>query len=420
MTDAKPFTIPKRLVCDAFLDVKANAGAAGIDGETIHAFERRLENNLYEIGNRMSSGTYFPPPVKAVPIPKKSGGTRMLGVPTVADRVAQMVVKMVLEPELEPHFLPDSYGYRPGKSALDAVGVTRQRCWKKAWILEFDIKGLFDNIPHELIIKALEKHTENRWVKLYIGRWLKAPMQCEDGTLVERNKGTPQGGVISPLLANLFMHYTFDRWLSKRVPHVPWCRYADDGLVHCDTEKQAKAIMAALAQRFAECGIEMHPEKTRIVYCKQTGRKQDCQNVKFTFLGYDFQPRQAINKKGQGFTSFLPAVSREALKSMRQHLRKSNVRNRTELSIEDIARQWNPVLRGWINYYGRFYPSAMHGIYGSFNMMLLRWAQAKYKRLRGKTRAAAKHIEREAKCKPRLFAHWTPGMVLPFSLMGAV
>jgi RNA-directed DNA polymerase len=236
----------------------------------------------------MSSGSYFPPAVKAVAIPKKNGGERILGIPTVADRVAQVVVKMVLEPVLEPIFLPDSYGYRPAKSALDAVEITRKRCWKYDWVLEFDIKGLFDNIDHALLLRALEKHTDCKWVMLYTRRWLTAPLQRADGTLVERTKGTPQGGVVSPVLANLFLHYVFDVWMTRTFPGVPWCRYADDGLVHCKTEAEALAIKVALQARLVECGLEMHPEKTHIAYCKDANRKGEYPNTKFDFLGYTF------------------------------------------------------------------------------------------------------------------------------------
>ena len=302
MTATKPFTIPKRLVYEAFKAVKANAGSAGVDKETIEDFEADLKGNLYRIWNRMSSGSYFPPPVKAVAIPKKNGGERILGVPTVADRVAQMVVKTVLEPVLEPIFLPDSYGYRPGKSALDALEVTRKRCWQYDWVLEFDIKGLFDNISHELLLRALEKHTACEWVRLYIRRWLTAPLQLADGTLVDRTKGTPQGGVVSPALANLFLHYTFDVWMTRRYPGVPWCRYADDGLIHCETEMQAYAIKVALADRLAACGLEMHPDKTHVVYCKDGSRKGHYPNTKFDFLGYAFSSK--ASRKGSRLCSY--------------------------------------------------------------------------------------------------------------------
>jgi RNA-directed DNA polymerase len=413
---AKPFNIPKQLVYEAFKAVKANAGAAGVDKESIDDFEQSLKDNLYKLWNRMSSGTYFPPPVKAVAIPKKNGGERILGVPTVVDRVAQTVVRMVFEPNVESIFLPDSYGYRPGKSALDAVGVTRERCWYQDWVLEFDVRRLFDNIDHELLLKAVRKHTECKWVRLYIERWLKAPMQLGDGTLVERTKGTPQGGVVSPVLSNLFLHYAFDLWMGRTFPGVLWCRYADDGLVHCKTEQQAQAIKAALTARFAECGLELHPDKTRIVYCKDGSRKGEYPNTKFDFLGYTFQPRSAKNRKdNRMIVTFTPAVSQSALKDMRQQTRRFNYRNRVDLSLEDISRLHNPVLRGWLEYYGRYCPSALYPMFRHFNRTLVGWARRKYKRLqRHKTRASL-FIERISKRHPRLFVHWQRGIALGFS-----
>lgn len=411
MTAAKPFTIPKGLVYEAFLAVKANAGSAGVDKETIEDFERDLKGNLYRVWNRMSSGSYFPPPVRAVAIPKKTGGERILGVPTVADRVAQTVVKAVLEPLLEPIFLPDSYGYRPEKSALDAIAVTRERCWRYDWALEFDIRGLFDNISHELLLRALEKHTDCEWVRLYIRRWLTAPLQLADGTLVERTKGTPQGGVVSPTLANLFLHYAFDAWMARTFPGVPWCRYADDGLIHCKSEAQAQAVRVALAERFAQCGLEMHPDKTHVVYCKDQSRKDQYPTTKFDFLGYCFRPRVVKNRKRNTlFVSFTPAVSASALKTMRAKTRRLNYRNRTELSLDDIARLHNPVLRGWIAYYGRFYPSALSPVFKHFDNTLVAWAMRKYKRLKGRKTQACRFIESIAKRQPDLFVHWRKGM----------
>ena len=356
----KPFNIDKRLVYEAYKAVKSNRGAAGVDAQTIEQFEADLSENLYKIWNRMSSGTYFPPPVRAVAIPKKSGGERILGVPTVADRVAQTVVKMVIEPILDPIFLADSYGYRPKKSALDAVGATRERCWKYDWVLEFDIKGLFDNIDHELLLRAVRKHITYKWALLYIERWLKAPMVLEDETTVERLRGTPQGGVVSPILANLFMHYTFDLWMTRTHPNLPWCRYADDGLVHCRTEQEAEALKAALQARFAECHLEMHPTKTKVVYCKDGKRKGKYPNVKFDFLGYCFRPRLVRRFRDNSlFGGFNPAVSSSAMKTMRETIRGLNLRRQTQLSLQDIAKQLNPLLRGWSAYYGRFAPSAL-------------------------------------------------------------
>jgi RNA-directed DNA polymerase len=416
MTAAKPYNIPKKLVAAAFRAVKSSAGGAGIDKETIGQFESELKNNLYKVWNRMSSGCYFPPPVKAVAIPKKSGGERILGVPTVSDRVAQMVVKMVLEPILEPVFLPDSYGYRPEKSALDAVAITRERCWKYDWVLEFDIKALFDNIDHGLLLKALDKHTDCRWVRLYIERWLTAPLQLADGSLVQRARGTPQGGVISPLLANLFLHYAFDVWMTKNYPNAPWCRYADDGLVHCGSVKEAREIKLALEARFAECGLTMHPTKTKIVYCKDKRRTGTHEHTKFTFLGYEFRGRSVKSRKtGELFTGFAAAVSPEALTAMRQKARRLNYRRRTDLSLQNIASKLNPILRGWIAYYGRFHASALRPLYRYIDKSLVAWAMRKYKRFRhSKTRAGLFVQKISQKC-PQLFAHWKLGMAGAFA-----
>lgn len=416
MSAAKPFTIAKKLVYEAYKAVKANAGAAGVDGQSLDDFEADLKSNLYKIWNRMSSGSYFPPPVKAVAIPKKSGGERILGVPTVADRVAQMVVKQVIEPALEAKFLPDSYGYRPGRSALDAVGVTRERCWRYDWVLEFDIKGLFDNIDHALLRRALRKHVQREWAILYIGRWLTAPLQLADGTRVERTRGTPQGGVVSPMMANLFMHYAFDVWMTRTLPDTPWCRYADDGLVHCRTEQEAQAIKAALEARLRQCGLEMHPAKTKIVYCKDGQRKGKYPNTQFDFLGYTFRPRLVKNRKRNSmFVNFTPAVSNSALKSMRQATRKLNYRNRTNLSLADIARLHNPILRGWLEYYGRFYPSALYPVLRHFNRTLVAWAMKKFKRLKGHKIRASRFLQGLAAKCPYLFVHWQRGMVGDFA-----
>jgi RNA-directed DNA polymerase len=384
--------------------------------QTIDDFEKDLKGNLYKIWNRMSSGTYFPPAVKAVPIPKKNGGARILGVPTVADRVAQMVVRLHFEPDVEPVFLPDSYGYRPKKSALDAVGVTRERCWKYDWVLEFDIKGLFDNIDHELLMKAVRKHTQEKWILLYIERWLKAPMQNPDGSLVERAKGTPQGGVVSPVLSNLFLHYVFDTWMKRELPSNLWCRYADDGLVHCKTKQEAETVLSKLRARFVQCGLELHPVKTKIVYCKDRSRKGKHEETQFDFLGYTFRPRLAKNRRRNSiFVNFLPAVSASALKAMCAKIRKDGIRNRTELSLQDIARWYNPILQGWLNYYGKYYPSALYRVLRRFNQTLVAWAMRKYKRFKGHKKRAAKFLESIAEKRPTLFAQWKKGMVGAFA-----
>lgn len=416
MSKTKPFTIPKELVVRAYKLVKEKAGTAGIDQQTLTDFDKNVKDNLYKIWNRLSSGSYFPAPVKAVPIPKKQGGERILGIPTVSDRIAQMVIKLLFEPTVEPFFYPDSYGYRPNKSALDAVGITRRRCWRYDWCLEFDIKGLFDNIDHDLLMKAIKKHTNNKWVILYIKRWLKALTQLPDGTLVERTKGTPQGGVISPILSNLFLHYVFDAWMTKQYPQVPWCRYADDGLVHCRTEGEAQHILKELRKRFGLCKLELHPEKTKIVYCKDWKRRRNYPQTQFDFLGYTFR-RRVVRKRGQRhiFVLFTPAVSAVALKSMRAETRKQRIRNRTDLELRDIAALYNPILRGWIQYYGRYNASAMEPVLGHFNLTLAAWAMRKYKKLKSRKTQAALFIKRIAKREPQLFVHWRSGKVLRFA-----
>lgn len=415
-TTDKPFKIDKRLVYEAYKAVKSNAGAAGVDGKTIEQFEADLRNNLYKLWNRMSSGSYFPPPVRAVSIPKKSGGQRILGVPTVADRVAQMVVKQLIEPDLEPIFLADSYGYRPRKSALDAVGVTRQRCWKYDWVLEFDIKGLFDNIDHELMLRAVRKHVTCKWALLYIERWLTAPMEQDDGTRTARTRGTPQGGVISPILSNLFLHYTFDLWMTRTHPDLPWCRYADDGLVHCRTEQEAEVFKARLQARLTECRLELHPIKTKIVYCRDGKRRGKYPNVTFDFLGYCFRPRLVQNSRDNTlFCGFTPAVSVSAMKAMRTTIRELGLRHRTESSMADIARQINPLLRGWIAYYGRYAPSALKPILRYVNQTLRAWVMRKFKRFAAKTIRAGRFLERMARDKADLFVHWRLGLTGVFA-----
>ena len=405
----KPFDISKRLVWKAWRRVRANRGAAGVDEKSLDIFERDLKNNLYRLWNRMSSGSYFPPPVREVPIPKKSGGQRLLGIPTVSDRVAQMVAKLVLEPEMEPHFHEDSYGYRPGKSAHQAIAVTRRRCWWHDWVLEFDIRGLFDNIDHRLLMKAVHHHTTCKWLLLYIDRWLTAPVQQADGTLRQRTKGTPQGGVISPLLANLFLHYAFDRWMTMQFPRLPFCRYADDGLVHCRSLQQAQYVKERLAQRLRQCGLEIHPGKTRIVYCKGVHRYDEYEDIQFDFLGYTFRPRRSRDKHGRTFTNFTPAMARGAATALRQEVRSWRLQLKSDKSLEDLSRMFSPTIAGWVNYYTRFYASAFNAVAKHINRAIARWAMRKFKKLRGHKTRAVKWIERVAQQRSHLFAHWRAG-----------
>ncbi len=419
MSEAKPFSISKQEVWEAYQKVKANHGAAGVDGQSIAAFETKVKDNLYRIWNRMSSGSYFPPPVRTVNIPKANGGERTLGIPTVSDRIAQMVVKSRLEPVVDPLFHPDSYGYRPRKSALEAVGQTRQRCWKLDWVIDLDIKGFFDNIDHDLLMRAVKKHAKDTWMVLYIERWLKAPAQEADGHVMERRKGTPQGGVVSPLLANLFLHYAFDRWMQRTYPHLLFERYADDAIVHCRTEAEAQEVRAAIAARMQECRLELHPEKTKIVYCKDDDRRGTYPHEKFDFLGYTFRPRRSKNWKGKFFINFSPAVAEKAGKEIRAEIRSWQLHLRSDKSIEDLSRMFNPKIRGWLQYYGRYYRSALYPMMRQLDRSLARWAYRKYKKLRGHLRRATHWIARISRRDPGLFAHWQMG-VRRSSTAGAV
>jgi RNA-directed DNA polymerase len=406
MRSAKPYNIAKRTVWEAYQQVKANRGAAGIDEETIAMFEQNLSKNLYKLWNRMASGSYLPPPVRQVEIPKKTGGFRKLGIPTVSDRIAQTVVKLIIEPILDRLFHPDSYGYRPGKSAKQAVAVTRQRCWQYDWVVEFDIKAAFDQIDHGLLMRAVRTHIRENWILLYLERWLTAPFEAEDGTRLPRERGVPQGGVVSPILMNLFMHYTFDCWMQRTYPQCPFARYADDAVVHCRSQKQAQAVMQAIAARLEECGLTMHPEKSKIVYCKQNRRTGTYPQVQFTFLGFTFRPRGARDKENRLFTSFLPGVSKDALKRMRQTVRGWQLHRQTGKTLAELAQQCNSTLRGWWNYYGAFYRSAMHKLFRYIDCRLEKWARRKYKTLlRHKQRSAEWLSKMKTKC-PEMLHYW--------------
>lgn len=405
---AKPFHIPKRLVWESYLRVKASDGGPGVDGQTVEAFEENLKDNLYRIWNRMSSGSYFPPPVKLVVIPKSDGRERNLGVPTVADRIAQGVVKLVLEPMVEPSFHVDSYGYRPGRSAHDAIETARRRCWQLDWVLDLDIRAFFDTLDHDLVLRAVRRYTRCRWILLYVKRWLKAPMRLGDGSLEERRSGTPQGAVISPVLANIFLHLAFDTWMTERYPGVPFERYADDIAIHCRTEAQVREVQEAVTRRLAQCRLTVHPEKTKIVYCRDSNRKGRYPEVHFDFLGYTFKPRRARNRRGQLFTSFCPGVSEKAAKTMREMMRRNwRIARRTDKDLSDLARMFNPTLQSWISYYGRFYKSALVPVFRPLNSAIVRWAQRKYrKRLRGHKQRAWHWLKGIAQREPSLFAHW--------------
>jgi RNA-directed DNA polymerase len=394
----------------AWESVKANNGSSGIDEISIQDFEENLKDNLYKIWNRMSSGTYFPPPVMAVEIPKSDGRTRLLGIPTVSDRVAQAVAKLYLEPIVEPKFHEDSYGYRPGRSALEAVGVARKRCWRQDWVIDLDIKGFFDNLDHELMMKAVRFHTDEKWIHLYVERWLKAPLQQKDGQLVKRDQGTPQGGVISPLLANIFMHHAFDEWMGKHFPYVKFERFADDVLVHCSSQKQAEDVLEAIKKRLQECGLELHPKKTKIVYCKDVDRKESHDHERFDFLGYTFRPRISKNRYGKTFVGFTPAISNNAANRIRKEIRSWKIHLRSDKNLTDLANMFRAQVQGWVNYYGRYYKSAMYPSLKNIERYLIRWATRKYKRLRRHKRRAKYWLGRIRLREPNLFVHWRLGL----------
>lgn len=407
MSKTKSFAISKQAVWDSYLKVKRNQGAAGVDRQSIAIFEEDLKNNLYKIWNRMSSGSYFPPPVLRVEIPKGDGKMRALGIPTVADRIAQMVVKNQLEPELERIFHSDSYGYRPKRSAKQAISQARQRCWKKDWVVDMDIKGFFDNIPHDLMLRAVKKHTEDSWVLLYVERWLKAPVQLMDGKTEERTMGTPQGGVISPLLANLFLHYAFDYWMQNNHPQCPFERYADDIVAHCETEDEAVKLKFEISKRLELCGLELHSEKTKIVYCKDANRVDDYELHSFDFLGYCFRPRLSRTRRGKYFVNFSPAISPKSKKRIFSEIKQWCLHKRSELSVTELANKINPVVRGWIEYYGAYFQSELLFIVHHFDKLLYRWVIRKYKKQGSNFKKADNWVKRLKGAQPNLFVHWS-------------
>lgn len=404
---SKPYDISKWEFVEAFKTVRANKGGPGVDGVTVEQFEQDQKNNLFKLWNRMSSGSYFPAPVRMVSIPKGSG-TRILGVPTVADRVAQTVAVAYLEPRVEPVFHADSYGYRPGRSQHDAVAVCRERCWEYAWVLEVDIEGFFDNLDHDLVEDAVARFTDAPWVVLYVRRWLKAPMQRSDGTLVARDRGSPQGAAISPLLANLFMHLAFDEWMAREFPDVPFERYVDDVIVHCVSQSQARRMKDAIAERLGRCGgLRLHPTKTRIVYCKMSGRNGPFGPVTFDFLGFTFKPRAARNTQdGSLFTSYSPAMSDKRATEIRQEIRRWRLHLRTGSSLADLAERINSQVRGWAKYFGEFTPGVTANVLYTIDRYLVRWAMRKYKHLRRARARATEYVEKIRRDWPGIFAHW--------------
>lgn len=407
MNKTKSFDIPKQLIIKAYQQVFKNKGVEGIDGITIEKFNDNLKGNLYKLWNRMSSGSYKPQPLRVVKIPKNPEGHRMLCIPTVYDRVAQTTVALYLEPLVEPIFHENSYGYRPNKSSLDAVEVTRKRCWKYDWVIDLDIAEFFDSLDHDLVLQTIKTYTNCKWVILYVERWLKVSIQQPDGNMIIRNKGIPQGSPISPIISNIVMHLIFDEWMKHKYSTIPFERYVDDVIVHCKTYKQASFIKHIIQSRLLKFRLELHSEKTSIVYCKDDNRQENFSKYTFDFLGYTFRPRRARSKRGGLFTSFLPAISNKAKKKIKKNIRAWKLHRRTEKTLEELADKINPIVRGWIQYYGKFYKTEMNIFIRNIENYLLRWIMAKYKNFRNKVRHSWKFMSKIKKKFPNMFYHWT-------------
>jgi len=411
--ETKSIPISRSMIWEAYKKVRANKGSAGVDEVSMDEYDADRRKHLYKLWNRMASGSYFPPPVKEVEIPKKDGKVRKLGIPTISDRVAQVAIKMYIEPRFEAIFSENSYGYRPNKSAHQALEKVRENTRKNDWVIDLDIKGFFDNISHEKLMLAVEKHVPENWIKLYIKRWLEAPILKKSGELItKQGKGTPQGGVISPLLANLFLHYGFDKWLEKTDPTANFARYADDVIVHCRSKRHAEHILTLINQRINNIDLELHPDKTKIVYCKDYRRKEKYPVVKFDFLGYSFQPRTTKSKKTQGvFLGFDCAISISSCKRIADKLGELEVEKMTFKSVVGIAQKLNPRIRGWINYFEKFRLSNLHKVFKLLNQRVVRWARKRYKRYKTSIRRAYSWLTRVQHQYPYLFYHWQLGFL---------
>ena len=409
----KSIPITKEMVWLSYKKVKSNGGSAGIDQQSLFDFDKVRSKELYKIWNRLASGSYFTPMIKRVTIPKSGGKTRPLGIPTVSDRIAQQVVKTYIEPRLEAIFTDHSYGYRPNKSAHTAVRQVQENVLKYSWVIDLDIKEFFENVNHELLLKALKKHVCENWILMYIQRWLEAPVQLEDGSIkTTTGKGTPQGGVISPLLANLYMHYCVDRWLELYYPKTKMVRYADDLIIHCSSNAQASEVLAALKLRLGQCGLTAHPEKTKIVYCKKDKRELKGYPVQFDFLGFSFQPIMKKLRTGGSFLQFDCKMSRKSKVRITGELRKLNFHNKTQRTIQDLANLLNPKLRGWINYYAKISKRSLFPVFYYLHHRMIKWITNKYKSFKGSKIKAIEWLRQITKSYPNLFYHWELGYKL--------
>lgn len=408
-TKSLPITVEQ--VWAAYLEVRKHGKSAGVDELTLKEYEEVKSDQLYKVWNRMASGSYFPLPVKRVEIPKSDGRKRMLGIPTVNDRVAQTVVKNYLEPLLEPHFHAYSFGYRPNRNAHGAVRQAAEQCRKKKWVLDLDIEGFFDNLDHGLTMRALEKHTTEKWVLMYVERWLKAPIEHKDGSLEYPTKGSPQGGVVSPLLSNLFLHYAFDKWMSLHYSGIVFERYADDIVVHCNSKHEAVQLLEAIRERLQQCGLRLHPEKTKIVYCKNSNRKDKHEEVSFDFLGFRFKPKKARNRKtGEIFTDFGPAsISKRSMKKMLDAIKSKHLQRRVTADLATLSKDLAPQVRGWMNNFGKINLRFLYPVMTSLNGRLIMWAKNRYKSLHGSSWQARQWLREIYRDYPNMFEHWKYG-----------
>lgn len=409
---AKVIPVTRSMVWHAYKKVRKNKGSGGVDGKSLKYYSENLENNLYKLWNRLTSGSYFPKAVKQVSIPKRDGKKRKLGIPTIDDRIAQQVIKDYLESRFDREFHENSYGYRPLKSAHQALEQVRKNVRKRDWVIDMDIKGFFDEVSHELLAKALKRHVSEKWVLMYIERWLESPIKTESKELVYRDgKGTPQGGVISPLLANLFLHYVFDKWLENTYPTLLFVRYADDIIVHCKTEEQSEEVLLAIKSRMAECQLELHEKKTKIVYCKKYKMRSNSKPVKFDFLGFSFQPRPSSTKDGFMFLGYDCAISQSSRNKIVSDIKSTKFQRWTNRSIEEIAEFFNSKILGWIGYFGKFRKHKLNPLFRIFESRLIEWARRRYKRFNNSYMKACKWFYRFKENNVKLFAHWRKGFI---------
>ena len=408
----RPIPVTREMVTRAYHQVKRKGGSSGVDGQSLSVFERQLSNNLYKIWNRMSSGSYFPPAVKEVEIPKPNGQKRPLGIPTVGDRVAQTVVKKHIEERLEQVFDEYSYGYRPSRSAHDALKQVRKNCWNYDWVIDLDIERFFDSIAHTLLLQAVEKHVEEKWVKLYLQRWLAMPIEKSNGERVDRQgKGTPQGGVLSPLLANLFLHYVLDKWLRKHHPRVKFVRYADDIIIHCASQAQAEELLEQVSKRLVACQLSVNTTKTQLVYCKDYQRNGAHQHVRFDFLGYSFYPiRFRSQLDGRIRLGFSPAISKTSSKRLLEEVKSLKEFSSTRITLEEIAKELNPKLSGWIQYYGHYKRYKMRRVLYFLDKRVAHWLRKRYKRVKRSFKKGYTMLSRIYRENPHLFYHWQVGL----------